>query len=302
MQQKISQYDDPETLAECNKSPTMIYESIHSSNTNGIIFTSRVLYDRGKFKFEQRYSYDKNINKAHHSFIAESDTITYFDKTAPYILWGYDAKTKTAVPGYGSCEYFFKLMSRKLGKQKIMDRHHIPNTPHNQKIILQKFERLGNPFVFRGATPSQFVASENKQYIYKGTEDVAGHKCDVYETDPTDNPRNSIHSIQRIYVDSITHFILRSDLEISPDPRKPTIKNTSMSSLPSFKILKSIPENEFQLPPGTKVILPQIMKDIPLPRGIIRNIMTGKYKEVGFSIEEMFAISNTPDSRFSIKK
>jgi hypothetical protein len=242
---------------------TWIYES---ENTDG----TKTFYDRGKYRID--------MGKL------ENYHVYYFDRTVPYIVWDYNPAKKTANPTRESLMYFFGSVVKKYGLKKLKETYKIPDYFPESRILPEKYGFLRVPFYWQTGLYQVYpvfpsVALTMKDYYHsKGTAIVANQKCYVFED-------RHEGSVTVDYVEPNSRLVLRTESEFTSNPRMPARK--SVESAKMFRFLKEMPADKFKLPAGTTVILPEIMKDMPLPPNIKRKILTGPNKEFGFSFEEM---------------
>jgi hypothetical protein len=261
-------------IETCKQNQSWIYESRKNSDT-------QILYDRGKYRVSRTLKNQIFFKDKHKFENVFTTKIYYFDKSLPYIVWEFDPKTKIAKPTYFSCQYFLANTVKKLGLLKIREQYHIPNTPLNNKRLSGDFGRFRSDFYRTVDLYSYIQQPFPREFILKGQSYVAGQRCDIYEI------RTSNQSFNLEYVEVKSQLILREEsISNGGNPRIAPTKNINSATF--FRFLKSIPSTEFQLPPGTTAIIPKIMKEIPLPLGITRKIMTGSDSEVGFDIKMAF--------------
>jgi hypothetical protein len=252
-----------QSITDCIQEPSWIYES---ENTDG----TKILYDRGKFKLDSGRLTNRRVY--------------YFDKTTPLIVWYYDPTEKIANPTLASRMYYFGSFVEKYGLNKVKEAYKIPDSFPESRVLPRKGGFLAAPFYLCDGLYSIYpvfpsVALTMKDYYHsKGTAVVANQKCYVFED-------RSGSSVSIDYVEPTSRLVLRNEYTSPAHPGVPS--ETSITSAKTFKFLREIPAGTFKLPAGTTVIVPEIMKDMPLPSNVKRKILTGPNKEFGFSFEEM---------------
>jgi len=119
------------------------------------------------------------------------------------------------------------------------------------------------------------TSAEIAGYVARGTGDVCGYRCTVYES--KQKPGN------KMWVERSTGFVFRRHyLEVPGNPRiEPQLRDWQLTS---FKKATSLDAARSRLPPGTTAELPRILADMPLPPGVRRKIMTGKDAELGTAV------------------
>jgi hypothetical protein len=125
----------------------------------------------------------------------------------------------------------------------------------------------------------------------RGTEMVSGFRCEVHEGrfDPPNafatksKDGRSIEGIfprvERVWVEPRTKLILRSEVQEEAVNGIKMIAANRRHFVKKLRFPERLPASLFELPPGVTVRLPGVLKDMPLPKGTRRVLLTGKFAE-----------------------
>ena len=174
-----------------------------------------------------------------------------------------------ACPSIASLWHAYYLAVQRQGAAVVRVRYHLsPNIPLTKSLLKSPGSEL----------PTRSTMG-NLDVKKTGTEQVAGHACEVFEGRiiiPTQTPvqlggstrQPEIPEITvRIWVEPMTQLVLRYDL-VTRTPQSQMPPHRQTLEVKKLRLLKSIPPERFQLPPGTIVTVMDIFKDAPLPKGV----------------------------------
>lgn len=214
----------------------------------------------------------------------KKDIVEMYDGGASNIVWML-FPNHSATPHIKSIRYAYYRAAQHEGEIAVRQRYHLHSShPFSDQVTYSTYSRI--------ASLSSLQHSGGLIIHKTGKGMVAGYTCDRYDgvvTNSHAQPRDRLAvTIKpqtrgiRLWVEPKTNLILKSEQQVMyPGTRTPPSRTTV--EVLKLKILKSIPHRIFQLPSGTKVGLPEVLKDATLPLDTIRfvqNAATGKVKRV----------------------
>lgn len=215
-----------------------------------------IYYDRGRYsEFGDRLFY-------------------IYDGTDSYLRWTGDTKKRTAQLDAPLPEKRLFQLIQQEGVDLAARKSGI------DRSVLTRFARLdwlSPPRVFAHPLPIVASGSPAFQRLYQNMpdENVAGHRCAVFLA------RDA--SGDRIWVEPMTHCVLREHKTFaSGNPRVPA--SVWDWEVHQFTQVLSVDPKHFHIPPGTTVILPRILSDLPLPPGVHRKLLEGENSYTGGNV------------------
>ncbi len=264
-------------LIDLKQNPCWVYEAERVSKLNGqVLGRSRTAYFRGRYKtVEEQFAYSGSAGLASPKVETRISANTW-----PPASWIYDEKLRSANIDQSTAFYNFVLLVRKLGKETVRTKYHVPARLLDDKLIYGRHSLLHHSFNTISGLYLVYdfdYAHFSKEFRKIGKEKVAGQMCLVFEEIRNDAAPG------RYWIEPRSHFVLRTE-HVTPDSTRQKL-DRSVGTTTKFAFRKSLPAELFELPPGTTAYLPESMKDYPLPHGVIRKPMTGKEALLGFDPE-----------------
>ena len=235
----------------------------------------KVLWENGKFSEERSYQ-PLNSSK---TYVNKS----LFNGNESKVVWENFQNERSAKPTFPSMREALNCAIRKYGIEQVKKMYHLPP---NEKLAISNF---GKPYPFYALVA---VKELPKGFRLASHEPILGVKCDVYEfqnsfqgettTDKARTPTMvTTNQTQKYWIDPISKIIYKSETKTAPptnSPRPPTRKSVTLLKLTRNK---RFPKGTFELTQGMTAIVPETMKDTPIPSGVVLKLMTGAGSATG---------------------
>jgi len=195
---------------------------------------------------------------------------TIYDVRLPGTKWIVDLRTKTAQPDSPSA--LRRILFRRIRSAGIAA---TARKTGETTQALREFERLFDPLLEEQPLDhalDRASRSELSRMNLTATEIVAGRQCNVY----TDRLR----SANSIWTDRETELVFRRRF-VRHSPNLRTAPHSYDWSVLSFRFVPRIDPSRFRFPSGITAVLPRIIKDMPLPSGVRRRVLTGANSLLG---------------------
>jgi hypothetical protein len=233
-----------------------------------------------------------------YSYRAGSPGIVY---QGMYEMPGFSASTLVLTPARPSCLQVLLRRVAREGEAAVRRRYHIPpaiNLSDPSDIVAESAIGAGTQehtsgffgpnFLVNGA-PSGFgwpnfmfqliVFQPEEPFLHQrsfqlvGRETAAGRPCRIYRA------QNRL-TTTTYWVDPGTALVLRKEEKTVAIGRMPP--SSRGYEVTRWKSIPQAPVKAFDPPAGSVVLLPELLKDIPLPPGVRRKPMTGLEATLGF--------------------
>ncbi len=272
-------------LASIKQNPLWVYEAeTETTSSLGEHQQTKIVFDNGRYRIE------RTDTSTHGSFqlYPPTTSIVILNSIHPPLVWSYDQKAHSASISEYSAIYYFASLAKRDGIAAMRQRYRAPERVLTAQMLSGRQGMLTVPFY---GTPDLFIFIDpqtdrffSRSYRRVGAESVAGQKCTIFESGGrgSSNPG----SVDRYWVEPKSHLVLKLERIDFSNPRAAQYKSTMVTKKITF--LKSLPASAMQLPPGTTAYLPESMKDISLPPGVVRARMQGPNVLLGFDPQTMF--------------
>ncbi len=231
----------------------------------------RVLFDNGRYRMEYNPSKwgSDGIGHGLAPLDPVKDFAEIYDATTESVVWDIFPKGLPC-PSIMTVQYAYYQAFKRDGEATMKRRYHYIDDPLRRTtyILHSAYSRIPTRAKLENIGPVD---------VHKtGAETIAGFLCERYEGTVTITPRGPHtpdyvppHMGVRFWLEPKTQLILKCEQHFPSFDRR-TPPRREVFEVHKLTFLKSIPLSRFQIAPGQKVLLPEIIKDIPLPHGVAR--------------------------------
>jgi hypothetical protein len=218
-----------------------------------------------------------------------------------YEMPGFPSSTLVLTPTRPACLQILLQRVAREGEAAVRRRYHIPatlNLSDPSDIVAEHGIGAGTPYQSNGffgpnflvnGAPSGFgwppfmfqliVFQPEKPFLHQssfqrvGKETVAGQPCQIYRS------QNRL-TTTTYWVNPRTALVLRKEINTLAIGRIPPSSRGCVVT--RWKSIPQVPMKAFDPPAGSVVLLPELLKNTPLPPGVRRKPMTGLEATLGF--------------------
>jgi hypothetical protein len=216
-----------------------------------------------------------------------------YDGSDPILVWGYDAKSRSAYPTYDASMVAFSQAVKRLGDGPARERYSIP--AHIPALFLIRPVQRPAPRI----RLETLASLKDYKLQPQGKESVAGFPCRIYgsviaykhpgitRSEPDTAEATPAQQAVRAWVEPETGLVLRLEQRTQFGAGSPVPPQRFGYLVKKFQRLPSIPITRFQLPPGAQANVPKIFAGVRLPAGVKRVSMTGAFAGIGVDLTHM---------------